>query len=451
MRNPTTPTSSRPGPRGYLLVGSLPALRRDMLGFLQETARTHGDMSFFSIGPIPCVLINDPETIARVLTKDHGHMRKSWDTRELSAALGQGLLTSEGEPWKRQRRLIQPAFHNERIRGYGAVMVDRADAMLDRWRNGATLDLHGEMARVTLDIAARTLFGTNVERDAETVGEALAVIMETFTRAITGWIPIPMHWPTPGNLRMRRAVRRIDAVIYRMADERRASGRRDDDLLSWLLEARDEQGKVGAQQFRDELITLLLAGHETTALALSWALMLLARHPEAEQKLLDELHGALGDRKPAAGDESRLQYTRQVVEESMRLYPPAWGIGREAAEPMELEGYTLAKGTQIFLSPWVTQRDPRWFPDPETFDPDRWTPERKKELPRYAYFPFGGGPRVCIGMHFATLEATLVLASIMQRFRIELDAEHPIELQPAITLRPRDGIRARVYVRSGRS
>jgi cytochrome P450 len=430
------------------LLGSAPAMRRDMLGFLEGLARDYGELAYFRLGPIRCVLVNRPEWIGRLLTKDNAHMRKPWDLRELSVALGQGLLTSEGELWKRQRHLIQPAFRNERIRSYAATMTERAQAMLDGWRDGQSLDVEEEMSRVTLDIAARTLFGTDVRRDADVIREGLGVVMDEFVASVMGWVPIPPSWPTPGNLRSRRAVRRIDEVIYRMVDARRAKAERGDDLLSWLLEAAEQgEGELTDKQLRDELITLLMAGHETTALALSWTLVLLAQNPEIERKLLDELQQVLGDRRPAAGDEASLPYTRQVVEEGMRLYPPAWAIGREASCDLDLDGHPIPKGTQIYFAQWVTHRDARFFPEPLRFDPDRWSPGRRKDIPRFAYFPFGGGPRVCIGMHFAMLEATLVLASIVQRYRVELDPEHPVELQPAITLRPKHGLRATVRAR----
>lgn len=452
MRSAATATTRRndraqPGPRGAPLLGAMPAMRKDMLGFLEGLVRDYGDISFFRIGPIRCVFVNRPEWIQRLLTKENARLRKSWDTRELSAALGQGLLTSEGELWKRQRKLVQPAFHNERIRTYAATMTERAEAMIDEWRDGEVRDIHEDMSRVTLDIAARTLFGTDVRRDADVIHEALGVVMDQFTASLTGWIPIPLSWPTPGNLRAKRAVARIDEVIYRMVDERRNSDERGDDLLSWLLEASEQDGGMSTEQMRDELITLLLAGHETTALALSWTLMLLAHNRDVEDALLAELGEVLGDRHPAAGDESSLQYTRQVVEEGMRLYPPAWGIGREATADIDLDGYAIPKGTQVFFAQWATHRDPRLWEEPERFDPGRWSPERKKDIPRYAYFPFGGGPRVCIGMHFAVLEATLVLAAVAQRYRLELVPDHPIELQPAVTLRPKHGIRARLHAR----
>lgn len=440
-------SKARPGPGGVPLLGSLPALRRDMLGFLERLGEDHGDLAFFRIGPIRCLLVNHPEHIHRLLARETARLRKSWDTRELTVALGQGLLTSEGELWKRERRLIQPAFHNERVRGYGATMVERAEAMLDRWHDGARLDIHREMSHVTLDIAARTLFGTDLESDAAIIGEALDVVMNRFADVLTGWVPIPLSWPTPANLRARRAVGRIDEIVYRMVQQRRATEERGDDLLSWLLEASDAQGKIDDAQLRDELVTLLLAGHETTALALSWTLMLLSRHPEVEARLVEELQEVLEGVPPTASAERQLGYTRQVVEESMRLYPPAWGIGREPTEEIELDGHTIEKGTQIFLVQWVTHRDPRFFPEPDRFDPDRWSPDRRKSVPRHAYFPFGGGPRVCIGMHFAMLEATLVLATVLQRYSVRLLPEHPIELQPAVTLRPKHGILATVHRR----
>jgi len=424
------------------------ALQRDPLGFFAGLGRAHGDLAFFRWGPIPCVFVNRPEWVHRLLTKDDAKLRKSWDLRQLAFVLGQGLLMSEGEFWKHHRQLIQPAFLNERVRSYAHVMVARTQTHLEGWRDGQTLCLHEQMSRLTLDIAARTLFGTDVERDAEIIDEALTVIMAQYITNYLGAFPIPIWLPTPGNFRAKRAVRSIDAIIYRMLQTRRASPEHADDLLSWLVRAADDGGDIGDREVRDELVTLLLAGHETTALVLSWTLMLVAQHPEVEQTLLAELRDAVGDRPVAAGDETSLRYTRQVIEESMRLYPPAWGLGREAKQDIELGGHLIRKGTQVYFSQWVTHRDPAHFPEPTRFDPMRWSPERRKDLPRHAYFPFSSGPRVCIGAHFALLEATLVLAAILQRFHVDLVPGHPIEPQPAVTLRPRHGIRAVVTARA---
>ncbi len=441
-------STALPGPRGVPLLGSLPAFRRDPLGFCTRLARDHGDVAFFRIGPFRCVQVNRPEWIQRILTRETPRLHKSWDFKELELVMGKGLLTSEDELWKRERRLIQPAFHNERIRVYAQTMVERVEAMLDRWKDGAGIDLPAEMSRVTLEIVGRALFGAEMEADAAAMSSSIDAFMDRFEEMMTSWLPLPVAWPLPRNRSAQRAARRIDDIVYGMLARRKAAPR-GDDLLSWLLDARDDEGAIDDPQIRDELVTLLLAGHETTSLALTWTLHLLSENPDAERTLVEEIARVLGGRAPGAADESRLVYTRQVIEEGMRLRPPAWGIGREALADIDLDGHVIRKGTQIFLTQWVTHQDPRFFPEPQRFDPDRWSPGRRGSIPRYAYFPFGGGPRACIGMHFAMLEAVLLLACIVQRFHVE--APGPVELQPAVTLRPKNGVRARVTLRAGGS
>lgn len=442
--------SPRPGPKGVFLLGSLPAFRRDPLEFCTGLARDYGDLAFFRLGPIQCVQVNRPEWIQHLLTKEAGRMHKSWDYRELAFVLGEGLVTSEGDLWKRQRRLIQPAFHNDRIRTYAKTMVERAGVMLEGWRDGQELELSSAMSQVTLEIVGRALFGADVADDAKVISEAITVFMDRFEALMTSWVPLPVAWPLPGNRRALAAIRRMDEVVYRMVRERRASSARGDDLLSWLIEARDEQGALDDKQLRDELVTLLLAGHETTSLALTWTLMLLSENPDVERRLARHLDEVLRGRAPQPGDEPNLGFTRQVVEEGMRLRPPVWGAGREALEDIALGEFVIPKGTQIFFTQWVTHHDPRFFPNPEHFDPDRWSADERESIPRYAYFPFGGGPRVCVGMNFAMMEATLLLAAIVQRFHVEVLPGQTIELQPAVTLRPKNGIRVKLESRTRR-
>lgn len=430
----------------------MPELRRDMLGFFTRCAREYGDVCAMRFFHLRSVLVSHPELIEQVLVTQNDRMRKAWDVRHLRMALGDGLLTSEGEPWRRHRTLIQPAFHAEQIRRYAAVMAARAAETAESWREGATLDLHAEMMRLTLAIVAEALFGLEIAPYVERVERALDAIMREFERMMTGYVPGPLRWVTPAHWRARRRVRHLDEALTAIVAHRRAGagagGAHGGDLLGALLAARDERGqRLTDREVRDELVTLLMAGHETTALALSWSLYLLARHPEADARLTAELRAVLGERLPGPEDQARLVYTRQVIREALRLYPPAWGIGRETREEVELGGYLIPRGTQIFLIPWVTHRDPRFFPEPERFRPERWSSEAA--LPRYAYFPFGGGPRHCIGSGFAMTEATLLLAVIARRWRFELVRDHPIELQPAVTLRPRYGIRAVARRRTG--
>ncbi|HZV01739.1 MAG TPA: cytochrome P450 [Planctomycetota bacterium] len=436
-----------PGPRGTLLLGSLSEFRRDMLGFMTRCAREYGDMSGFRLAHLRVCLVNDPKLIEQVLVQERDRVRKPWDLRELEFALGKGLLTSEGELWKRQRRLIQPAFTHERIRGYGEIMVRRAQAMVASWKDGEVRDLHADMARVTLEIVCEALFGFDISNQADQIGGALELVMRQFERMFTSTIPLPLWFPTPGNLGARRAIRRMDEVVFGIVARRRASGEQRDDLLGRLLAAQDADGKgMSDQQLRDELLTLIGAGHETTAIALAWTFFLLGRHPDVAARIASDLEALAGP--PSVEDMGKLASTQEVVQESLRLYPPAWGIARENLEPIDLGGYHLERGTQIWLVNWVTQRDPRFFEEPEAFRPERFAPERASRIPKYAYFPFAGGPRSCVGMHFALLEATLVLACVLQKFRIELVPDHPVELQPSVTLRPRYGIRARVFQRA---
>lgn len=437
---------SRPGPKGVFLLGSLHEFRRDPLGFCTRVAREYGDIVFFRMGPLRCVQINRPEWIQELLTKDAPRTHKSVDFKELESMLGKGLVTSEDELWRRERRLIQPAFHADRIRVYEGTMVERVQAMLESWRDGQELELSAAMSRVTLQIVGQTLFGSDMDDDARVMAESITAFMDRFEQFMTSWLPLPVTWPLPGNRAARRAVRELDRVVHRMVAERRAAGP-GDDLLWWLLQARDERGAIDEQQLRDELVTLLLAGHETTSLALSWTLLLLSENREVEARLVEELARVLGGRPPTGEDVPALEYTRQVVEEGLRLRPPVWGIGRKALEDLELDGHGIRKGTQIFFVQWVTHRDPRFFVDPERFDPERWSEERRQAIPACACFPFGAGPRKCIGTHFAMLEAVLLLASIVQRFHVHV-LPGSIELQPAVTLRPKTGIQARLEARA---
>ena len=437
-----------PGPRGHPLIGSLPEFRRDILGFLTQCAREYGDVVAFRVFHIRCCLVNHPDLIEQVLVREQDRTIKNWDARQLKVALGDGLLTNEGDAWRGQRRLIQPAFHNDAIRRYAEIMVRNTGRMLASWRDGEVRDLQADLMAVTLEIVAEALFGVDLAPQSRLIGPALGDVMEWFERVFTGGLPLPLWIPTPANLKMRRAIGRFDALVSSFIRQRRASPVHGSDLLTSLLAATDEAGAgMTDRQLRDEVMTLLLAGHETTALALSWALYLVGQHPEVEAKLMGEIDTVLGDRVPTADDVFRLGYARQVMQEAMRLYPPAWGIGREARAPIELGDFVVHPGTQIFLVQWVTHRDPRFFPEPERFLPERWEPEAERRIPKYAYFPFGGGPRYCVGSNFAMMETVLLLTMMVQRFRFRLQAPRAVQLQAAVTLRPRHGIRATVLRR----
>jgi cytochrome P450 len=444
-----------PGPPGWPVLGNIPMPGADWLAGFERAARNFGDVVYFQFLHVPMILLVHPETIESVLLTNPANFFKSRDYRALAKVLGNGLLTSEGETWRAQRKMLQPAFRRESILSYAPVMIDCAERMLARWSDGEMRDLHHEMMALTLDVVGKALFGTDVLQSVSRVGVALETAMRQFTR-VAGWaFLLPENFPVPGTWRMRRATRQLDEVIYGVIRERRAGlqetgGANSSDLLATLLEIRDDDGRpLSDLQLRDTVMTVFLAGHETTAIALSWTWYLLATNPEVESKLHVELKEALGGRAPTAEDLPRLPYTEMVIKESMRLYPPAWGIGRNSREEFEAGGYRLPARTNIFVLQWVTQRDPRWYSDPERFIPERWAedPVRAGKVPRFAYFPFGGGPRVCIGAGLAMMETTLLLATIAQRYRFALVPEHPIELFPSVTLRPRHGIKAVLQTR----
>ena len=428
-----------PGPRRGFPLRSLAAFRRDPLAFLQRMQREHGDVSRWRFGQRRLYLLAHPEMVRDVLVTRHRNFIKSKALQRARVVLGQGLLTSEGEVHLRQRRLAQPAFHRERIAALGDTMVRYAAQAAGEWRAGAEMDVTREMNRLTLAIAGKTLFGADVQGEADEIGRALTDMLEAFKRLTNPLGPLLDKLPLPTTLRVRRASERLDQTIYRMVAQRRASGEDRGDLLSMLLAARDEEGDGGGMtdlQLRDEALTLFLAGHETTANALSWTWHLLAQNPDAEARLHAELGAALAGRAPTPDDLPRLPYTRAVLAESMRVYPPAWAIGREPLEEFDAGGYRIRAGTVVLVSPWIVHRDPRWWADPERFDPDRWSPEREAEIPRFAYFPFGGGPRKCIGEGFAWTEGILVLATLAQRWTLRHAPGAEVSRQPLITLRP---------------
>jgi len=406
-----------------------------------RATRRHGDLVTFRLGAWPALLVNDPHDIEYVLVKNHrGFTKNRFFWRYVRAIFGTGLLTATGEDWQRQRRLNAPAFSGERLASYGAVMVRHAAAMLKSWKPGERIDVHAEIMALTLEIAAETLFGTSVKRDIVDIEQSTNMLMAEISTRLRRPVFIPDGIPIPGNVRYRRALGRIDQLVARIIAERRQSGEDRGDLLSLLLLARYENGEpMTEHQIRDEVVTMLLAGHETTALALSWTCYLLSRHPHVQSALAAEVSEVLGMRAPTVDDVSRLRLCEYAINEAIRLYPPAWAIGREAVGPCEIGGYQVPAGMTIFIAPWVLHRDPRYFDNPAEFRPDRWASGLAKRLPRFAYMPFGGGPRVCIGNRFAMMEAVLILAGIAQHFALEAQSETP-EPSPSITLRPKGGV-----------
>lgn len=429
-----------PGPPGTYGVRNLVEFMRDQLGRLRALSDTYGDVSEMKFLGKTFFVLSHPDDIESALVKHAAKMKRDDYATVLERVLGKGLLTSDGELWKRQRKLMAQAFVPKRIQTYGEAMVRVTDAALRPWRDGATVNLHREISRVTMEVVADVLFGAGIgPEDVKTVGDAMEVVNEYMANSPEALLKLPGWVPTPRNYATTRAIEKIDELIYRIIASRRAAPARDD-LLGTLLAAQDEDGtRMSDKQLRDEAITLFLAGHETTALTLAHTLYLLSKNPDVERKVHAEVTSVLGadgaGRLPTAEDVRALRYTERVLKESMRLYPPAWATGREVAEDVEIGGYTMPKGSQIMASQWIVHRDPRWFPNPEGFDPDRWSPERASSIPRYAYFPFGGGPRVCIGNHFAMMEATLILAMIVQRFRVDLLAGQRLSLKPSVTLR----------------
>ncbi len=439
-----------PGPYTGLKGWSFRALNQSPLEMFSELAR-YGDIVGIRVVNFSNIFVNHPDLIEEVLVT---HPRRYIKGRVLRAnrhVFGDGLLTSEGDFWLRQRRLVQPAFHRARIAAYAETMVEYTQRMLESWRAGDERDVHQEMMRLTLQIVAKTLFDADVARDTQDVGKSLELLLELgadFRRTL--FVP---HWvPTLTNLRIKREIAFIEGILYRIISERRASGRDTGDLLSMLLHAQDEDGsRMSDKQLRDETITLFLAGHETTASSLSWTWWLLAQNPAVEAKLHAELDEVLSGRTPSIDDLARLPYTANVITESLRLYPPAWGLARVVVENHELGGYPVKKGMGVAMAQWVVHRDTRWYDAPEEFRPERWEGDFAKRIPRFAYFPFGGGPRLCIGNNFALMEAALILATVAQKYRLHLVPNHPVVPLASITLRPRYGVRVTLESRQRRT
>lgn len=431
-----------PGRKGAPFIGQLFSLMQDPLAVLEHSAREYGDVSVVQAGPTPLYLLTDPEHIKDLFVTSAAKFKKGRALEQAKWLLGEGLLTSEGDFHLRQRRLMQPAFHRQRIMAYGATMATYARRMADTWQDGQAIDLDGEMNRLTLAIAAKTLFNADVEGEAAEIGQALTTVMENFN-FYNPFSTVLDKLPVPSTLRRRQAIARLDETVYRIIHERRASGDDFGDLLSMLMQARDEEsgGGMTDQQLRDEAMTIFLAGHETTANALTWTLYLLSQHPEIEARLQAEVDQALSGRLPTFEDLAALPYTRMVLSESMRVFPPVWAVGRRALEPHTFGAYTVPKDGIVLVSQWVTHKDPRFYPDPQRFDPERWTPEQAAGRPKFSYFPFGGGPRVCMGEQFAWMEGVLILAALAQQWRFRLAPGHPVATRALITLRPRHGMR----------
>ncbi|MFE0593066.1 cytochrome P450 [Micromonospora echinospora] len=442
-----------PGPKGVPVLGNLPGLGRGMVEFMTETA-THGDIASFTIGPTRNYLLSSPEHIHDVLVLRRDKFTKDpHDLRTLGRWMGRGLLTSDGAHHRRQRKLVQPAFRHRRMTGYGEIAVDSSLRQIEGWRSGEVHDMHHEMMKLTLNVVSRSMFGSGVsDEEALKVQRAVAGLQDVainiskFGMLVSPWLLLPLHQL------LKRGTRVLDRAVMRIIAERRASGAEDQgDLLSMFLTAQDEDDGSGMtdQQVRDETVTIFVAGQETTANGLTWAWYLLSQHPEVAEKLGAELDEVLGDRPPTAEDLPRLRYTGMVFKEALRFCPPAWTLNkRTPVEDVELGGYRIRRGSGIFIMPYVMHHLERYFPDPERFDPERFAPEREAQIPRYAFMPFGGGERMCVGAGFAEMEAKLILATLAQRFRFTLEPDQKVALKPLVTLAPKHGMRMRVTARS---
>ncbi len=403
-------------------VGNALSFINDPLRFLRTTCDRHGDVVNVALGPLKVVLISHPDLVEEILVTRNRLWKKDRHLQTLRPVLGEGLLSSEGDFWRRQRRLAQPAFHRDRIAAYGDIMVEHTARLVKKWRDGETRDVHVDMMHLTLEIVAETLFGTNVGDHADDVGVALHAVLSTVADPMELFVPLLKRLPTPQRRRFASAIEKLDSIIYGVIEKRRESEAGEtNDLLSMLLHARDDDGgRMSDQQLRDECMTLFLAGHETTALNLSWTWLLLSQNPAVAKKLRRELDEVLGDRPASFADVPKLRYTGHVIAESLRMYPPAWSMGREAVEDVDVGGFHVPRGAQVWFCPWAIQRDPRWFEQPDAFRPERWEGDFAKTLHRYAYFPFGGGPRFCIGQSFAQMEAVLLLATLARAFDVDV-------------------------------
>lgn len=401
-------------------------------------------------------LLNHPDFVKQVLVTDAGNFIKGPAIRNAKITLGEGLLSSERDVHKRQRRLITPVFHPHRVATYVGPMVRYAEDLGNRWRDGQVFDVHEQMTALTLEVVTQVLFGGEIGTEVGKIGQAMGVLVSMFDRARNPLAPVLNKLPLPSNFRFLRSLREVETILQRFIESKRAAIAGEElpagppDLLTLLLFARDTEGDAGGmsdRQLRDEAVTLFTAGHETTANALVWTWYLLAQNPAVERELHAEVDRVIGDHPPTTADLDRLEYTRMVLAESMRLYPPAWLVAREALEDYEIGGYRLPAGSVLMMSQFLLHRDGRFWPDPERFDPLRFTEERKATRPRYAYFPFGSGPRSCIGEGFAWVEATILLATLARRWRLELVPGQRVRLHPTITLRPRDALKMRAIAR----
>ena len=443
IATPSIHSGRPPGPKGTLLGGNVRQFRAALLNFLLETAREYGPLASFRIGPRRVFLASGPDLIEQVLVTDAKHYIKHFGARAFKPVLGNGLVTSEGAFWHRQRKLIQPAFLKIRVQSYAQIMAELTDQMLDSWFPGKSVQIDYEFEALTSKIALKTLFDLEDSGDRQRFSGTLKLAFELMNVRLRRIFKLPLWVPTPANLRLQGAVGELDRTVEGFIASGRSRRDVGDDLLSRLLVAQHEDGtRMSDLQLRDEAMTLYLAGHETTALTLAWSWYLLSQNPNVENELVSEWQHVLAGATPTADQLHRLPYTAAVIAESMRLYPPVYVIGREATDDLELGGYRVKRGYTVLMSQWVSHRDPRYFPEPEEFRPERWENGLAKRIPKFAYYPFGGGQRLCVGSSFALMEAAIILAAVGQRYRFTLDPDAVIGIKPQITLLPANGIPA---------
>lgn len=438
-----------PGVSGLALFRLMPEFKRNTLQTFVDLARRHGDLVCFR-GLWTSFMLIDPQHVEYVLQTNSRNYRKGKNYKEFAAATGNGLFVSEGDVWRRQRRLAQPAFHRQRIASFAKIMTDSCEAMLERWRpfaeRNAPLEVDAEMLRLTLGIVGKALFSRDLSDEADTMSRSFNIIRKHTTNRIVSVVKFPASFPTLQNRRFRQAIANAERVVYDLIAERRRGAGNTDDLLSLLMAARDEETGEGLSdtELRDQALTIIGAGYETTTQALAWTWYLLAKHPEVEQKLRAEISDVLGGRTPTFADLPNLKYTLMVFQEAMRLYPPIWMLTRAAIETDEIGGYRVPANSEILLLPYITHRHPKYWEKPEEFFPEHFTPEKVAARPRFAYFPFGAGARQCIGNSFALMEGQLIIATVAQKYRLRLADERTIEPETSVTLRPRGGVKMKL-------